>query len=302
LGHITPGWLWHDTTLEVGFPEPEETSTRTGGLLCEFPNTSSPDDSSGHGSQENERAQLQIARDRIEHIFWCTEGTSLDLSELNLLELPKVFDELAHLTLLTTSDNSNCIQFRSCSELYLSGNRLNHLPDTLFRFRNLRVLCIRRNQLTNIPPSIRYLTELEELSVGGNQISCLPIELFELKHLKRLYVRPNPFLENHKEGYLQRFGDPLSLIELTARHYFKSLDTKHQLETKQLPRSLESYLSMDDLSRECSMCYRIYVQAYLSDVIFLNFLSEKGLAFQIKTCSQNCFKTLRSNYTDGHYG
>ena len=264
-------------------------------------NISSPDDSSGHGSQENEKIQLQIARDRIEHIFWCIEGSSLNLSELNLIELPKVFNELAYLTLLTASDKSNCTQFRSCSELYLSGNRLNNLPDTLFRFRNLRVLCIRRNQLTNIPQSIRHLTELEELSVGGNQIDCLPIELFELKHLKRLYVRPNPFLENRKEGYLQHFGDSFSLLELTARH-IKGRDTKNQLGIKQLPHSLESYLSMDNVSHECSMCYCIYVQAYLSDVIFLNFLSEKGLAFQIKTCSRNCFEIIRSKYTNNNYG
>jgi hypothetical protein len=156
--HIAPGWLWYnalDVPEHVKIPETNEAA---------FSPSVQPT------TLSEEKKSFQIAHDRIEHVF-NHASLSLDLSELNLTELPKLFDELTLLTVSTATHDSQPNRFTSCAELYLSGNRLCVLPNTLFQLRQLRVLCLRRNQLSELSSNIRYLTELEELSVGDNHMN-----------------------------------------------------------------------------------------------------------------------------------
>jgi hypothetical protein len=178
--------------------------------------------------------------------------------------------------------------------LYLSGNRLCVLPNTLFQLRQLRVLCLRRNQLSELSSNIRYLTELEELSVGDNHMNDLPIELLELKRLQRVYVHPNPFLKAGKANHIKEYGDTLKLTELATRSILQSKIDRFPIHT--FPHSLQPHFSVPSSHATCSMCGGVYIQAYLSDIIFLDFLSEYELPFRIRTCSRNCFQQLRSRY------
>ncbi|KAF8892057.1 hypothetical protein BD779DRAFT_1798723 [Infundibulicybe gibba] len=78
--------------------------------------------------------------------------------------------------------------------LFLSGNRITHLPLELLNLRTLTVLSLRGNLLTEIPPEIRNLTNLRALNVANNKLTYLPAEMLQMS-LKQLHLQPNPFLE-----------------------------------------------------------------------------------------------------------
>ena len=101
-------------------------------------------------------------------------ATELNISGLELTELPPA---LSQLTALTT--------------LYLGNNQLTALPPELFQLTALTTLGLGGNQLTAIPPELGQLTELTTLYLGGNQLTAIPPELFQLTALTTLYLGNN---------------------------------------------------------------------------------------------------------------
>lgn len=105
-----------------------------------------------------------------------TAGTSLDLSDLSLTELP-----IEALTL-----------FPSLRKLNIRKNALSGLPSSLAKyFPHLTVLNASQNALTELPNEIGALRHLQKLQLEGNLIAELPTTMSQLVMLEELDLREN---------------------------------------------------------------------------------------------------------------
>jgi len=109
-------------------------------------------------------------KETLKRIAYCLEHkiSSLDLSNLNLKDLPL---EISNLTQL--------------EELRLSNNNLQTLPPEIGNLGGLQELYLGHNRLQHLPPEINNLTELRKLYLAGNQF---PNSLFKNKTLSRKIV------------------------------------------------------------------------------------------------------------------
>jgi len=85
--------------------------------------------------------------------------------------LPDIFDQL---TLLT--------------ELDASMNRLQAVPDSLWRAPSLRILDLSHNPLTSLSAAVGNAKSLRSLGLRSCELATLPPELAQLKNLEALYL------------------------------------------------------------------------------------------------------------------
>lgn len=115
-------------------------------------------------------------------------ATKLNLSKMNLTELP---DSLAQITQL--------------QELNLSRNQLTSLPEWLDQFTRLLDLELYGNQLTRLPESLGQLSELQSLNLGYNQFEVLSSVVTRLVNLRALMLHGNQLVKLPSEiGYLSK--------------------------------------------------------------------------------------------------
>jgi Leucine-rich repeat (LRR) protein len=122
---------------------------------------------------------------------------ALDLSDLNLTELPPGIQRLSQLISLNLSGNYlKCLPegFGSLTNLQclnIANNELIHLPHEIGELRDLRTLELRDNQLTELSTGIAGLTQLTYLNMAGNQLKRIPTYIAYLKNLNSLYLGDN---------------------------------------------------------------------------------------------------------------
>ncbi len=104
--------------------------------------------------------------------------TFLDLSRLQLSELPP---EIGQLTALT--------------HLHVDNNRLSELPPVIGQLTALRALHLSCNQMRKLPRVIGLLSQLQLLTIERNNLGELPESLRELKHLRELTLHGNTALK-----------------------------------------------------------------------------------------------------------
>lgn len=110
-----------------------------------------------------------------EHLDAARAGaTELDLSALNLSQVP---EELATFTWITSLD--------------LSANELTALPNSLASLTRLESLDVSHNSLRALPGSLGSLTRLQALRMWNCALPSLPDGLGDLANLKLLDVRNN---------------------------------------------------------------------------------------------------------------
>jgi hypothetical protein len=175
-------------------------------------------------------------------------ATELDLSEMELTELPEAIGQLIHLKVLKLGGISWMNE----------NNRLTTLPESLSNLSQLQKLDLSNNQLTTLPESLGNLSKLQELYLSNNQLTMLPESLGNLFHLQTLYLHKNQLTALPKSlGKLYQLQDlDLSDNQLTTLPewlgnliYMRSLSIRNnQLTT--LPDSLGnlSHLQMLYLS------------------------------------------------------
>ncbi|RAP31330.1 hypothetical protein DID78_01470 [Candidatus Marinamargulisbacteria bacterium SCGC AG-343-D04] len=100
---------------------------------------------------------------------------SLDLSFLQLTELPKSIEQLTSLT-----------------ELHISCNKLTALPKSIENLSALTALRISDNQLTSLPKWIGNLTALTTLVLCNNKLTDLPKSIRNLMKLEIIALHNNP--------------------------------------------------------------------------------------------------------------
>jgi internalin A len=98
----------------------------------------------------------------------------LDLSGLNLTELPSEIGQLTDL-----------------QGLGLHDNQLTNLPPEIGQLTNLQYLTVANNQLTSLPPEIGQLAYLQTLNLSQNQLTSLPSEIAALNGLQWLILHSN---------------------------------------------------------------------------------------------------------------
>jgi len=143
-----------------------------------------------------------------------TRQTELDLSNMDLTELPDEVCELTALTMLDLSGNrlaslpESISDLTRLTELNLYDNKLTGLPESIGRLTALAHLDLGYNRLTSLVHSIGDLVALVTLDLPRNDLTRLPNSFGDLTALKRLDLRDN-FLETLPE----------SLGKLTALTY-----------------------------------------------------------------------------------
>lgn len=91
------------------------------------------------------------------------------LSSLNLEKVPEKIFELNQL-----------------KEIHFCGNKLDELPEDIYKLENLETLCLNDNYVKNLPKTIIKLTKLKDIRVPDNLLPTLPSWLFEIKTLERI--------------------------------------------------------------------------------------------------------------------
>jgi len=75
--------------------------------------------------------------------------------------------------------------------LSLSKMKLNELPASLWRFKNLRKLYLDKNKLSALPDSFDRFSNLEFLSLDHNQFELFPMPITRLRSLKTFIASNN---------------------------------------------------------------------------------------------------------------
>jgi Leucine-rich repeat (LRR) protein len=140
----------------------------------------------------------------------------LDLSELDLIELPESLGQLSQLKSLDLSNNQLTVlpeslgQLTQLHSLNVSVNQLITLPESLGQLRQLQSLDVSANQLVALPESLGQLKQLQSLDISVNQLTKLPEPLAELTQLQSLDIS-----NNELEKLPEWLGNLYKLQEIT---------------------------------------------------------------------------------------
>ncbi|MEZ4995784.1 MAG: leucine-rich repeat domain-containing protein [Saprospiraceae bacterium] len=124
---------------------------------------------------------------------------SLDFSDNSGLDWPAVFlSKMRRLEALHFSRNQlgksgleGLGNLRDLRSLYLDGNDLPELPDTVFELPQLRILDISDNRIGRLKKAIGKLVRLDQFQAGNNRIKTLPESVGELETLSQLQLQNN---------------------------------------------------------------------------------------------------------------
>jgi C-terminal of Roc, COR, domain/Ras of Complex, Roc, domain of DAPkinase/Leucine rich repeat len=108
----------------------------------------------------------------------------LDLSDLNLTELPETIGDLTNLMTLDLGCNYE-------DGFASGGNQLTFLPESLGCLSQLQVLDLTNNNLTELPQSIGNLSRLKELNLQSNGLTDFPESVYKLCNLEELDLQNN---------------------------------------------------------------------------------------------------------------
>lgn len=139
---------------------------------------------------------LQLT-DLPESIGFLTRLQSLNLSNNKLMTLPDAFMSMASLHTLNLSDNyliampEQIGKLKSLRWLQLNDNALKALPEWIGNLAELQVLELSNNQLTALPDSIGKLMALQWLKLSDNQLTALPDCIGMLRALQELNLSNN---------------------------------------------------------------------------------------------------------------
>jgi internalin A len=125
------------------------------------------------------------------------QWAELNLSGMNLCELPQEIGSLTNLNSLDISSNQLTVLPESIGNLtnltsfYLRYNKLIALPESIGNLTNLTYLNLWNKKLTALPESIGNLNNLTSLDLSSNQLTALPESIGNLANLTYLDLRYN---------------------------------------------------------------------------------------------------------------
>jgi internalin A len=177
-------------------------------------------------SQQEANIAVALKRIEIARNYWDITN-DLDLSGLDLIELPESLGQLTQLTRLSLHNNQLASlpeflkKLTQLTRLSLHNNQLVSLPESLGQLTQLTRLSLHNNKLVSLPESLGQLTQLKILSLHNNQLISLQESLGQLILLTELYLENNQLaslpnsLQNLKSlRYLQLKGNALLFIPI----------------------------------------------------------------------------------------
>lgn len=155
---------------------------------------------------------------------YTSDSCDSDSREQKTLDLSNQFLE----TTSVATELDGIVNEKDCADNYeiclLYGNRIESVPETVHRFRNLKILDISNNRLTSLPDVLENcpLTSLiakhnqltneslpkcfslekstiREINLSGNQLNFFPDQVLELSSLKYLYLGANNIVNISKD-------------------------------------------------------------------------------------------------------
>lgn len=153
------------------------------------------------GSAGAWRNPLVEAENRIQEALQSGGVSKLDLSGLNLTELPKSINQFTYLTQLDLSRNrlkkipKELFGISNLMTLDFSQNQLTEVPKDIDRFTSLVILDLSRNQLIEISEALGQLSNLVELNLSRNKLNNLPESMFNSKNMINLSLHSNKLTE-----------------------------------------------------------------------------------------------------------
>ncbi|XP_071235578.1 leucine-rich repeat-containing protein 27-like isoform X2 [Salvelinus alpinus] len=145
--------------------------------------------------------------------------------------------------------------------LYLEGNEISRLPDTLFTsLSNLVWLDLRNNQITSLPVKIGLHRCLKTLLLEGNPITELPLELGNVITLKALSLRhcpitfpPQEVVGQGLQCILQYLRSAMAERPVSVRNSLPDMPPVEKLQLTELVKSsldlCEEVVDEDELQR-----------------------------------------------------
>ncbi|XP_052354369.1 leucine-rich repeat-containing protein 27-like isoform X5 [Oncorhynchus keta] len=145
--------------------------------------------------------------------------------------------------------------------LYLEGNEISRLPDTLFTsLSNLVWLDLRNNQITALPAKIGLHRCLKTLLLEGNPITELPLELGNVITLKALSLRhcpitfpPQEVVGQGLQCILQYLRSAMAERPVSVRNSLPDMPPVEKLQLTELVKSsldlCEEVVDEDELQR-----------------------------------------------------
>ena len=133
--------------------------------------------------------KLDNLPDIFDHPAIARQLRHIDISNCkNLTELPASMLRLPKLHLLSVNrcPISRLPEFGdmpALRSLFLSGNQLKDLPESIGQLTNLKTLDLANNQISKLPESIGKLSQLNELKVNDNALRKLPDSIGQLTQL-----------------------------------------------------------------------------------------------------------------------
>ena len=121
-------------------------------------------------------------------------ATKLDLSLMQLTELPESLGQLTQLQSLRLNNNQLTSlpewlsQLTQLQSLDLGSNQLSVLPTVLLKMTGLKSLEAYKNGLETLPSWLGELSALEVLVINANLLTDLPMSMANLRTLRELYL------------------------------------------------------------------------------------------------------------------
>jgi Leucine-rich repeat (LRR) protein len=215
----------------------------------------------------------------------------LDLSGIELTELPEVIVSLSQLQQLNLSDNQltelpeAMASLSQLQQLDLSTNQLTELPEVIVSLSQLQQLDLSDNQLRELPKAMASLSQLQQLDLSTNQLTELPEVIVSLSQLQQLDLSDNQLRELPKAiaslSQLQQLD--LSYNQLTELpEAMASLSQLQQLDlsTNQLTELPEAMASLSQL-QQLDLFYNQLTQLpeAITSLIYLQSLGLTGNDF-----------------------
>ncbi|MEM7162461.1 MAG: hypothetical protein AAF487_08500 [Bacteroidota bacterium] len=144
------------------------------------------------------------------------EVIELDLKGKRYAKLPEEIKAYKNLKVLKIrragiTDLPDWLDKLPLQKVILTRNKLNHIPNVIYRLKGLRILDLGHNNIALIEPEIRGLQELEELNLWANLIYEFPPELSEIASLKSINLRSID-LNRHEQAELKEMLPDIDLI------------------------------------------------------------------------------------------
>lgn len=151
--------------------------------------------------------------------------SKLDLSNLNLNEIPAEVFELKNLRKLKLSNNnikvipSDISKLKMLEVLDISNNKITNFYAKICDLKKLKTLNLNNNKIVSIPKQISKIEKLRSLNIANNNLKSLPDEFSNLSNLTRLNLSKNAFTEIPKSIYNLRELKELWISNLILKKF-----------------------------------------------------------------------------------